>query len=59
HTPVLLLDEPCSNLDAHGIKWYRELLASYSAERLTIICSNHQENEYSPVDKMIEIEHYK
>ncbi len=57
--PVLLLDEPCSNLDAQGISWYRDLLAKYSRDRLTVVCSNHQESEYMPCQNRIEIEHYK
>lgn len=57
--PVLLLDEPCSNLDAQGINWYRDLLDKYSQERLTVICSNHQESEYMPCQNKIEIEQYK
>ena len=54
-SPILLLDEPCSNLDAQGVEWYRSLLGSYTKNRLTIICSNHQEDEYQPCDRVIEI----
>jgi ABC-type multidrug transport system ATPase subunit len=57
--PLLLLDEPCSNLDAQGVKWYRRLLESYTNNRLVIICSNHQENEYSPCENIIDISFYK
>jgi ABC-type multidrug transport system ATPase subunit len=58
-SPILLLDEPCSNLDAQGIEWYRSLLVSYTKNRLTVICSNHQEDEYQPCDHVIEIGSYK
>lgn len=57
--PVLLLDEPCSNLDAQGMKWYRDLLESLSDDRLLVICSNHQENEYQPCENIIDISFYK
>lgn len=58
-TPILMLDEPCSNLDAQGIDWYRKLLGSVSKNRLVIICSNHQENEYEPCSNIIDISFYK
>lgn len=58
-TPVLLLDEPCSNLDAQGVEWYRKLLDEYSAERLVVICSNHQEQEYFPCEIVIDMALYK
>lgn len=57
--PVLLLDEPCSNLDADGIIWYRNLLNTYASNRLVVICSNHQENEYDPCENIIDLSFYK
>ncbi len=39
-TPILLLDEPATNLDVQGIEWYKNLIATYAAERLVIIASN-------------------
>ena len=39
-TPVLLLDEPCTNLDSEGIALYRQLIAEYAANRLVIVSSN-------------------
>lgn len=58
-TPLLLLDEPTSNLDKNGIDWYRRLIGDYSKGRLIIVCSNHQEQEYDfCVDKII-MENYK
>ena len=44
---VVLLDEPCSNLDAKGIEWYKNLAKEYSKNKLVIVCSNHIEDEYS------------
>jgi ATPase subunit of ABC transporter with duplicated ATPase domains len=44
--PLLLLDEPCSNLDKHGIAQYQEWIATYQNNRTIIIASN-DVNEYS------------
>jgi ABC-type multidrug transport system ATPase subunit len=39
-TPVLMLDEPVSNLDKQAIAWYKELIAEYTKNRTVIVCSN-------------------
>ncbi|MDB5253007.1 MAG: transporter ATP-binding protein [Flaviaesturariibacter sp.] len=39
-TPVLLLDEPCSNLDTDGIALYQSLIERYAGDRIIIVCSN-------------------
>ncbi|MDE3255734.1 MAG: ABC transporter ATP-binding protein [Bacteroidota bacterium] len=44
--PLLLLDEPCSNLDKHGIAQYQEWIATYQNNRTIIVASN-DVNEYS------------
>lgn len=38
--PVVLLDEPCSNLDTKGIDLYHSLIDRYCRERIVIVCSN-------------------
>ena len=58
HTSLLLLDEPCSNLDATGIALYRSLIEKYSAERLVVVSSN-DEVEYSFTSERISIMDYK
>ncbi|KAB2810283.1 ABC transporter ATP-binding protein [Phaeocystidibacter luteus] len=44
-TPVLLLDEPTSNLDAKGMVWFQNLLADHVDDRILFVGSNHQEIE--------------
>lgn len=38
--PVILLDEPCTNLDAEGIALYQKLIADYCTDRLVVVSSN-------------------
>ena len=40
NTPILLLDEPCTNLDDEGIRLYHQLIEKYCQGRLIIISSN-------------------
>lgn len=58
NTPLLLIDEPCSNLDAKGVALYQRWLADYTKGRLIIIASN-DEREYPGVNDVIAIEDYK
>jgi ABC-type multidrug transport system ATPase subunit len=39
-TPLLLLDEPTSNLDTAGIEWYKQQLDTFGHGRTVIIASN-------------------
>ncbi|HEY0244641.1 MAG TPA: ATP-binding cassette domain-containing protein [Mucilaginibacter sp.] len=57
-TPMLMLDEPTSNLDTQGVDWYLNLVQQYAQNRLTIICSN-QEHEYSFCSNILNISDYK
>jgi len=50
---LILLDEPCSNLDSSAIKWYQDLVNEYAAGRTIIVCSNNQAEEYSFCDRRI------
>ncbi len=43
---LVLLDEPCSNLDATAINWYKELVSDYGTEKLIVVCSNNQTDEF-------------
>lgn len=57
-TPILMLDEPTSNLDTQGIDWYRDLVQRFAAGRLTIVCSN-QLHEYDFCKHQLHIADYK
>jgi ABC-type multidrug transport system ATPase subunit len=56
---LLLLDEPCANLDKQGIRWYNELIAGYGKERLILVCSNHQEEETGFCTKHLRIDDFR
>ena len=45
--PVILLDEPCTNLDNAGMELYNQLIAGYCKKRMVIVSSNdHHEYEF-------------
>ena len=56
--PVLLLDEPTTNLDAEGIALYQQLITEHTDQKLVIISSNDPQ-EYSFCDEVISIGDYK
>jgi ABC-type multidrug transport system ATPase subunit len=58
HTPIVLLDEPCTNLDADGIGLYQNLISEHTGGRLVIVSSNDPQ-EYDFCDKVINITEYK
>jgi len=55
---IVLLDEPCSNLDAKGVELYHSLIKKYCIERLVIVCSN-DEVEYSFTSHRINVLDFK
>lgn len=57
-TPILMLDEPTSNLDKQGVEWYLGLVEKFALNRLTIVCSN-QEHEYGFCKAQLNISDYK
>lgn len=57
-TAAVLLDEPCSNLDAKGIELYHSLITNYCKERLVIVCSN-DEVEYSFCNEVLSMQTFK
>ena len=52
---IILLDEPCSNLDTAGILLYHELIKEFANQKLIIISSNDQK-EYAFVNKVINMD---
>lgn len=56
--PLLLLDEPCTNLDEAGYALYYKLINEFSANRLVIVSSN-EEKEISFCKERINILDYR
>ena len=56
--PLILLDEPTSNLDLNGIKWYQDLIKNYQRGRTLLVCSN-DTREYEFCSQKIALEDYK
>ena len=57
-TSIVLLDEPCTNLDAAGIELYHSLITAYCKDRLVVVSSN-DEVEYKFCNNIISIASYK
>lgn len=58
NVPVVLLDEPLTNLDEEGISLYLNLINDYCKNRLVIISSN-DKKEYSFCNETIDMKAYK
>ncbi len=58
-TSLLLLDEPCSNLDSNVIEWYQKMIRDYAMTRTIIVASNNQTEEFFFCDNKISIDHFK
>lgn len=59
NTPLLLLDEPCSNLDAQAMEWYGDLIREHGTDRTIIVCSNQVKQEYFFCTAELKIEAFK
>jgi ABC-type multidrug transport system ATPase subunit len=57
-TPVLLLDEPCTNLDKSGIALYRKFMQTHAKDRLVVISSN-DEAEYDFCNTILQVTDWK
>ena len=58
NTPLLLLDEPCTNLDEDGVSIYLKLIERYGQGKLIIVSSN-ESQEYSFCKESIDLRNYK
>ena len=52
---LLLLDEPCSNLDAQSVAWYHDLMDQFASGRTIVIASNNKPEEYPGIDHVTEL----
>lgn len=57
-SPILMLDEPTTNMDENGINWYREEILKLADKRLVIVASN-QKHEYDYCRELISMAAYK
>jgi len=55
---IVLMDEPCTNLDAAGIELYNQLIAEYCKKRMVIVSSN-DHHEYDFCTEKINIMNWK
>ena len=58
-TPLLLLDEPASNLDAHGIAWFKTLMQLHLEGRTLVVASNRQAEETFACTSIVEVTHFR
>ena len=57
-SPILLLDEPCSNLDKEGYELYHHLMSKYAMHKLIIVGSN-DTAEYQVCSQYLNLMDYK
>lgn len=55
---IVLLDEPCTNLDTQGIELYHRLIIDYCKDRLVVVSSN-DEVEYKFCEERLNIMDWK
>jgi ABC-type multidrug transport system ATPase subunit len=56
--PILLLDEPSSNLDQEGIQTYHQLMQAYAMHKLIIVASNDSQ-EYQFCTQQLALSDFK
>ncbi len=59
NSPVLMLDEPLSNLDASGVSWYNEMIKQYAMNKIIFVCSNNIKDEFNFCERSINLEDFK
>ncbi len=58
NTPIVLLDEPCSNLDENGIALFHKMIIDF-ANNKTIFVSSNDKQEYTFCERVINVQEYK
>lgn len=58
-TSLLLLDEPCSNLDSNVVEWYQKMIQDFAMARTIVVASNNQTEEFFFCDNKISIDRFK
>lgn len=56
--PILLLDEPCTNLDDEGVQQYRDWIEQYTQNKLVVVASN-DIREYYFCKEQVKMQDYK
>lgn len=59
NSPLIIMDEPCSHLDAIGLNWYDAFVQTYARDKTILICSNNHPIESKICTKELKIEDYK
>lgn len=52
---LLLLDEPLSNLDSTGVKWYAAMVEEFASSKTVVVCSNHYQDEIAFCTQRIDL----
>ena len=57
--PLLLLDEPISNLDKAAIDWFKSLIGKYAMHKTIVVCSNSIKEEFEFCTKELDVSMFK
>ncbi len=55
-SPLVILDEPTSNLDEWGVDWYLRLVSDYGKNKTILVCSNNAQQEAAFCTESISME---